>query len=67
MKTPKKPRKLTKHGIDMSCSVCKSKQHTKRKCPDKDRVVEPIPKRPKGKPRKDRAPSSSSQASPSSN
>ena len=35
----KKPGRLTKHGIEMSCSVCKSKQHTKRKCPNKGRVV----------------------------
>ena len=63
---PKKLRRLTKHGIEMSCSVCKSKQHTRRKFPDKDRVVEPTHKRPKGRPRKDGAPPSSSQASPSS-
>ena len=36
---PKKPGRLTKHSIEMSCTVCKSKQHTKRKCPNKDRVV----------------------------
>ena len=63
---PKKPGRLTKHGIEMSCSVCKSKQYTKRKCPNKDRVVEPTPKRPTGRPRKDRTPPSSSQGSPSS-
>ena len=56
--------RLTKHCIEMSCSVCKSKQHTKRKCHDKDRVVEPILKRPKGRPRKDGAPPSSSQVGP---
>ncbi|XP_074278541.1 uncharacterized protein LOC141602128 [Silene latifolia] len=49
---PKKPGKLTKHGIEMSCSVCKSKSHNKRKCPDKDKEVAPAPKRPMGRPRK---------------
>ena len=46
--------------------MCKSKQHTKRKCPDKDRVMEPTPKRHKGRLRKDEKPPSSSQAGPSS-
>ena len=45
--------------------MCKSKQHTKRKCPDKDRVVEPTPKIPKGRLRKDGEPPSSSQVGPS--
>ncbi|XP_074297884.1 uncharacterized protein LOC141628676 [Silene latifolia] len=49
---PKKPGKLTKHGIEMSCSVCKSKSHNKRKCPDKHKEVAPAPKRPMGRPRK---------------
>ncbi|XP_074290993.1 uncharacterized protein LOC141617729 [Silene latifolia] len=52
---PKKPGKLTKHGIEMSCSVCKSKSHNKRKCPDKDKEVAPAPKRPMGRPRKSAA------------
>ena len=38
----KYPHENPKYGIKMICSVCKSKQHTKRKCLDKDRVVEPI-------------------------
>ena len=63
---PKKPGRLTKHGIKMTYSVCKSKQHTKMKCPDKDMVVEPTLKRPKGRPRKDWAPPSSNQPGPSS-
>ena len=63
---PKRPGRLTKHGIEMSCSVCKSKQYTKRKCPNKDRVVEPTPKRPKGRLKKDKAPPSSSQVGSSS-
>ena len=50
--------------IEMTCSVCKSKKQTKRKCLDKDKVVEPTPKRPNGRPRKDWAPPSSSQTSP---
>lgn len=49
---PKKPGKLTKHGVEMSCSVCRSKQHNKRNCPDKDTVIEPQPKRGRGRPRK---------------
>ncbi|KAK9704790.1 hypothetical protein RND81_07G011200 [Saponaria officinalis] len=49
---PNKTAKLTKHGIEMSCSVCKSKTHNKRKCHDKDKQVEPPPKRPMGRPRK---------------
>ncbi|XP_074289746.1 uncharacterized protein LOC141615099 [Silene latifolia] len=52
---PKKPGKLTKHGIEMSCSVCKSKSHNKRKCPDKDKELAPAPKRPMGRPRKSAA------------
>ena len=42
--------------------MCKSKQHTKRKCPNKDRVVEPTPKRH----RKDGVTPSSSQVGSSS-
>ena len=44
---------LTEHGIEMSYTMCKSKQHTKRKCPNKDKVVEPTPIRPRGRPIKD--------------
>ena len=47
--------------------MCKSKQHTKRKFHDKNKVVEPTPKRPEGRPRKDKAPPSSSKADTSSN
>ncbi|CAH9102791.1 unnamed protein product, partial [Cuscuta europaea] len=36
----------------MSCSICTSKTHNKRKCPEKDKVVEPQPKRSRGRPRK---------------
>ena len=62
---PQKLGRLTKHGIKMSCSVCKSKLHTKRKCPNKDRVMEPTLERPKCRQRKDGAPPSSSQVGPS--
>ena len=44
----------------MGCSVCKSKQHIKRKCLNKDSVVEPTLNIPKA--RKDGAPLLSSQA-----
>lgn len=47
----------------LSCSVCKSRKHTKRKCPDKFKQVEPQPKRPRGRPRNDEA-SSKSQSHP---
>ncbi|KAL2894817.1 Antiviral helicase SKI2 [Bienertia sinuspersici] len=50
---PKKKGKLTRHGQVLSCSVCKSKDHTKRKCPDKGKEVQPAPKRPRGRPKKD--------------
>ncbi|KAL2928614.1 RAP domain-containing protein chloroplastic, partial [Bienertia sinuspersici] len=32
---PKKPGKLTKHGVKMTCSICKSNTHNKRTCPNK--------------------------------
>ncbi|CAH9086930.1 unnamed protein product [Cuscuta europaea] len=61
---PKKPGKLTKHGLQMSCSICKSTQHNKRKCPDKDNSttsnVSNEPKRPRGRPRKNAQPSTES-------
>lgn len=49
---PKKPGKLTRHGLEMSCSICKSKQHNKRKCPNKVQENEPPPKRGRGRPKK---------------
>lgn len=49
---PKRSGKLTKHGVEMSCSICKSKTHNKRKCPNKDPNIEPAPKRGRGRPRK---------------
>ncbi|XP_076941283.1 uncharacterized protein LOC143610783 [Bidens hawaiensis] len=32
---PKRPGKLTKHGVQMSCSYCKSTLHNIRRCPEK--------------------------------
>ncbi|KAL2896655.1 Antiviral helicase SKI2, partial [Bienertia sinuspersici] len=53
MEDPKKKGKLTKHGVEMRCSVCKSNSHNKRKCPDKDKaIVEQPAKRRRGRPRK---------------
>ncbi|KAH9608296.1 hypothetical protein KSS87_011441, partial [Heliosperma pusillum] len=51
MRIQRKKGKLTKHGLEMSCSVCKSKEHNKRKCPDKGKVPPPPPKRGRGRPR----------------
>ncbi|XP_074287815.1 uncharacterized protein LOC141612968 [Silene latifolia] len=48
---PKRSGKLTKHGLQMTCSVCKSKTHNKRTCPDKDKAIEPPAKRGRGRPR----------------
>ena len=48
----------------MTCRVCKSNLHIKSKCLDKDRVMVPIYKRPRGRPRKDGAQPFSSQAGP---
>ena len=38
---PKKPGKLTRHGLQMSYRVCGLPGHNKRKCPDKDTIREP--------------------------
>lgn len=49
---PKRPGKLIKHGIQMRCTICKSTDHNKRKCNDKDKVPsEPLAKKPRGRPR----------------
>ncbi|KAL2944418.1 putative protein FAR1-RELATED SEQUENCE 10 [Bienertia sinuspersici] len=52
MENPKKKGKLTKHGVELKCSICKSKSHNKRKCPDKDKgpTEEPAPKKRRGRP-----------------
>ncbi|XP_021993413.1 uncharacterized protein LOC110890146 [Helianthus annuus] len=53
---PKKPGKLTKHGMTMTCSGCGSKEHNKRRCPEKGKVFsEPKRARGRGRPRKDAA------------
>ncbi|XP_074284446.1 uncharacterized protein LOC141609169 [Silene latifolia] len=52
---PKRSGKLTKHGIEMTCSICKSKEHNKRTCPKKGTYVleaDTGPKRGRGRPRK---------------
>ncbi|KAD4889169.1 hypothetical protein E3N88_21242 [Mikania micrantha] len=52
--TTKKPRKLSGHGVLMTCSNCKVKGHNKRKCPEKGNTSSEtrIPKKPRGRPRK---------------
>lgn len=35
---PKKPGRLTRHGLQMTCSICKEPNHKKRKCPNKDNI-----------------------------
>ena len=53
---PKKSGKLTRHGMQMSCGICKSTTHNKRNCPKKDKAADPTPppmKRGRGRPRKD--------------
>ncbi|XP_021750658.1 uncharacterized protein LOC110716347 [Chenopodium quinoa] len=58
---PKKPGKLTKHGMEMTCSVCQQKGHNKRRCPIRGTTLpqapqtpdEPPAKRARGRPRKE--------------
>ncbi|KAK9048569.1 hypothetical protein SSX86_032465 [Deinandra increscens subsp. villosa] len=61
---PKKPGKLTRHGVKMSCSVCKSRTHNIRTCPNKGKVLIQ-PKKPRGRPRK--IPKMLNEEGPSSN
>ncbi|XP_056683534.1 uncharacterized protein [Spinacia oleracea] len=58
---PKKPGHLTRTGMEMTCSVYKVKGHNKRRCPNRDIavIVEPAPKRPRGRPRHDGQPPNS--------
>ncbi|XP_048492961.2 uncharacterized protein LOC125493548 [Beta vulgaris subsp. vulgaris] len=35
---PKKPGRLTKHGVEMTCTICKVKGDNKRTCPNKDKA-----------------------------
>ncbi|KAL2901829.1 Transcription factor MYBS3 [Bienertia sinuspersici] len=46
---PKKQGKLTRHGIEMTCSSCKRKGHNKRSCPNKGSTSAPAPPQPKRK------------------
>ncbi|KAL2904651.1 Potassium-transporting ATPase KdpC subunit [Bienertia sinuspersici] len=49
---PKKPGSLTRHGIEMTCSICQTKGHNKRRCPNRDNATEqPKQKRARGRPR----------------
>ncbi|XP_056688557.1 uncharacterized protein [Spinacia oleracea] len=62
-KDPKKPKKLSRHGMEMTCSLCQVKGHNKRRCPNKDNMrpflEEPAAKRPRGGSRKDGGPTQS--------
>ena len=55
---PKKPGKLSKHGTEMTCSICKTKGHNKRRCSRENTTQEPPPqaKRGRGRPRADGQP-----------
>lgn len=52
---PKRPGKLTKHGMEMTCTICNTKGHNKRRCPNKDTAQatpsQPPPKRRRGRPK----------------
>ncbi|KAL2941560.1 hypothetical protein RDABS01_029910 [Bienertia sinuspersici] len=51
---PKKQGKLTRHGIEMTCSSCQRKGHNKRSCPNKgstSTLPPPQPKRKRGRPK----------------
>ncbi|XP_021722494.1 uncharacterized protein LOC110689984 isoform X2 [Chenopodium quinoa] len=52
----KKPGTLRRHGMEMTCSLCKVKGHNKRKFPNGGQigseVTEPAPKKVKGRPKK---------------
>ncbi|KAH9605561.1 hypothetical protein KSS87_018864 [Heliosperma pusillum] len=41
-----------RHWIEMTCSICKSNTHNKRKRPDKNKTQPAPPKNPMGRPRK---------------
>ncbi|KAL2936399.1 hypothetical protein RDABS01_020014 [Bienertia sinuspersici] len=45
----KKQGKLTRHGIEMTCSSCQRKGHNKRSCPNKGSTSAPAPPQPKRK------------------
>ncbi|KAL2939767.1 Chromodomain-helicase-DNA-binding protein 3 [Bienertia sinuspersici] len=51
---PKKQGKLTRHGIEMTCSSCQRKGHNKRSCPNKGStyaLAPPQTKRKRGRPK----------------
>ncbi|KAL2921480.1 hypothetical protein RDABS01_012971 [Bienertia sinuspersici] len=52
---PKKTGTLSRHGMEMTSTLCKAKGHNKRGCPQKGIVQpsEPPPKKPRGRPRKE--------------
>ncbi|KAL2929308.1 Sulfate adenylyltransferase subunit 1, partial [Bienertia sinuspersici] len=51
---PKKKGKLSRHGMEMTCSLCKLKGHNKRKCPNTGGSCpnQPPAKKTRGRPRK---------------
>lgn len=51
--------KLTKHGVEMTCSICKSNSHNKRTCQERDKhqTSEHPSKKPRGRPPKNPLPS----------
>ncbi|XP_057251731.1 uncharacterized protein LOC104908513 [Beta vulgaris subsp. vulgaris] len=50
---PKRPGQLTRHGIEMTCTLCREKGHNKRGCPKKDTAqpLEPPAKKQRGRPK----------------
>ncbi|XP_057548298.1 uncharacterized protein LOC130826745 [Amaranthus tricolor] len=50
----KKPGKLSRHGVQMTCGICNTVGHNKRKCPENGKAVEQPPplKRSRGRPKK---------------
>ncbi|KAK1411785.1 hypothetical protein QVD17_32525 [Tagetes erecta] len=64
---PKRPGKLTKHGMLMTCSICKLKGHNKRKCKERGKTsteTSSQQKRPRGRPRKSARTQTSQAAAP---
>lgn len=62
---PKKPGRLTRTGMEMTCTICQVKGHNKRTCPQKDTSAPHIPNPPnraKGRPRNDGQPPQSRKA-----
>ncbi|XP_056694728.1 uncharacterized protein [Spinacia oleracea] len=62
---PKKPGTLSRVGMEMTCSICQTKGHNKRRCPNRDNPVirEPTSKRPRGRPKKDNSATNNQSAS----